>query len=62
MLPYRIDAVLYLADNGPEYEAILAECQRRLQAGSTRAGVWAWKWRALASMRNCTSMESAGSS
>ncbi|WP_145185817.1 baseplate J/gp47 family protein [Pseudomonas sp. URMO17WK12:I11] len=32
VLPYRIDAVLYLADNGPEYEAILAECQRRLQA------------------------------
>ncbi|MER2297939.1 MAG: baseplate J/gp47 family protein, partial [Pseudomonas sp.] len=32
VLPYRIDAVLYLADNGPEYEAILAECQRRLAA------------------------------
>ncbi|CAM4058101.1 Baseplate protein J [Pseudomonas reidholzensis] len=32
VLPYRIDAVLYMADDGPESEAILAECQRRLQA------------------------------
>lgn len=32
VLPYRIDAVLYMADSGPEYEAILAQCQRRLQA------------------------------
>lgn len=29
---YRIDAVLYLAGTGPENEATLAECQRRLQA------------------------------
>ncbi|MEJ5039173.1 baseplate assembly protein [Pseudomonas sp. MYb398] len=32
VIPYRIDAVLYLAGNGPETEATLAECQRRLQA------------------------------
>jgi len=32
VLPYRIDAVVYLAESGPEYEAILAECQRRLEA------------------------------
>lgn len=32
VLAYRIDALLYMADNGPESEAILAECQRRLQA------------------------------
>lgn len=32
VLPYRIDAVLYMADSGPEYDAILAQCQRRLQA------------------------------
>ncbi|WP_194790102.1 baseplate assembly protein [Pseudomonas sp. UFMG81] len=32
ILPYRIDAVLHMAGNGPEYEAILAECQRRVQA------------------------------
>lgn len=32
VLPYRIDAVLHMADNGPEYEAILSECRRRLQA------------------------------
>lgn len=32
ILPYRIDAVVYLAGNGPEGEAILAECRRRLEA------------------------------
>lgn len=32
VLPYRIDAVLHMADNGPEYEAIRAECERRLRA------------------------------
>ncbi|NER60441.1 baseplate assembly protein [Pseudomonas sp. MAFF212428] len=32
VIPYRIDAVLYLAGTGPENEATLAECQRRLQA------------------------------
>ena len=32
ILPYRIDAVVYLAGTGPENEATLAECQRRLQA------------------------------
>ncbi|MBJ9977814.1 baseplate J/gp47 family protein [Pseudomonas sp. S75] len=32
VLPYRIDAVLHMAESGPEYEAILTECQRRLQA------------------------------
>ncbi|MFV3403361.1 MULTISPECIES: baseplate assembly protein [Pseudomonas] len=33
ILPYRINAVLHMAGDGPEYEAILAECRRRLQAG-----------------------------
>jgi len=32
ILPYRIDAVLHTAGNGPENEAILTECRRRLQA------------------------------
>ncbi|OWQ35493.1 baseplate J/gp47 family protein [Pseudomonas sp. DrBHI1] len=32
VLPYRVEAVLHMADNGPEFEAILSECQRRLQA------------------------------
>lgn len=32
ILPYRIDAVVYLAGSGPEGEAILAECERRLRA------------------------------
>lgn len=32
ILPYRIDAVLHLASHGPENEATLAECRRRLQA------------------------------
>lgn len=32
VLRYRIDAVLYLTGTGPENEATLAECQRRLQA------------------------------
>ncbi|MDF0730548.1 baseplate J/gp47 family protein [Pseudomonas entomophila] len=32
VLPYRIEAVLHMADNGPEYEAIRAECERRLRA------------------------------
>jgi phage-related baseplate assembly protein len=32
VIPYRIDAVLYMAGTGPENEATLAECQRRLQA------------------------------
>ncbi len=47
VLPYRINAVLHMADSGPEYEAILSECQRRLQAwvncrpGSTLAVGWA---------------------
>lgn len=30
ILPYRIDAVVYLTGNGPEGEAVLAECRRRL--------------------------------
>lgn len=32
VLPYRIEAVLHMAGNGPEYEAIRAECERRLRA------------------------------
>lgn len=32
ILPYRIDAVLHMASHGPENEATLAECRRRLQA------------------------------
>lgn len=32
VLRYRIDAVLYLTGTGPENEATLAECKRRLQA------------------------------
>ncbi|WP_175651266.1 baseplate assembly protein [Pseudomonas sp. Marseille-P9899] len=32
ILPYRIDAVLHMVGNGPENEATLAECRRRLQA------------------------------
>lgn len=32
ILPYRIEALLYLAGTGPENEATLAECRRRLQA------------------------------
>ncbi|HCN44564.1 MAG TPA: baseplate assembly protein [Pseudomonas sp.] len=32
ILPYRIDAVLHMESNGPETEAILVECRRRLQA------------------------------
>ena len=32
ILPYRIQAVLHMAGSGPEYEAILAECRRRLAA------------------------------
>lgn len=32
ILPYRIDAVVYLAGTGPENEAILAECNARLDA------------------------------
>ncbi|OAI93525.1 baseplate assembly protein [Pseudomonas putida] len=32
VLPYRIDAVLHKAGSGPESEAILAECRRRLAA------------------------------
>ncbi|QEO80243.1 baseplate assembly protein [Pseudomonas brassicacearum] len=32
ILPYRIDAVVYMAGNGPENEAALAECNARLQA------------------------------
>lgn len=32
ILRYRIDAVVYMAGNGPENEATLAECKRRLQA------------------------------
>ncbi|WP_095154048.1 baseplate J/gp47 family protein [Pseudomonas sp. Irchel 3E13] len=31
ILPYRIDAVLHMVGNGPENEATLAECRRRLQ-------------------------------
>jgi phage-related baseplate assembly protein len=30
ILPYTIDAVVYLQGSGPENEAVLAECQRRL--------------------------------
>ena len=32
VLRYRIDAVLYMTGTGPENEATLAECKRRLQA------------------------------
>lgn len=32
VLAYRVEAVLYMADNGPEYETVLGECRRRLQA------------------------------
>lgn len=32
ILPYRISAVLHMVGNGPENEATLAECRRRLQA------------------------------
>lgn len=32
ILPYRIDAVVYMAGTGPENEAVLAECKARLQA------------------------------
>ncbi|MFD2643060.1 baseplate assembly protein [Pseudomonas japonica] len=32
ILPYRIDAVLHMTGNGPETEATLVECRRRLQA------------------------------
>lgn len=32
ILPYRIDAVIYMSGGGPENEATLAECRRRLAA------------------------------
>lgn len=32
ILPYQIDAVVYLAGSGPEGEAVLAEAKRRLEA------------------------------
>ncbi|CAM3806907.1 Baseplate protein J [Pseudomonas reidholzensis] len=32
ILPYQIEAVVYLASNGPEGEAVLAEAKRRLEA------------------------------
>lgn len=32
ILPYRIDAVVYMAGNGPENEAVLAECRARLES------------------------------
>ncbi|MCU1722323.1 MULTISPECIES: baseplate J/gp47 family protein [unclassified Pseudomonas] len=32
ILPYQINAVLHMVGNGPENEATLAECRRRLQA------------------------------
>lgn len=32
VLPYSVQAVLHMADSGPEYETILGECRRRLQA------------------------------
>ncbi|MCG8294258.1 MULTISPECIES: baseplate assembly protein [Pseudomonas] len=32
ILPYSIEAVVYMAGTGPENEAILAECKRRLEA------------------------------
>lgn len=32
ILPYRIDAAVYMAGTGPENEALLAECERRLTA------------------------------
>lgn len=32
VLPYRIDAKVYMVGNGPENEAILTQCQARLQA------------------------------
>lgn len=32
ILPYRINAVVHMSGNGPEIEATLAECKRRLQA------------------------------
>ncbi|MNJ42606.1 Baseplate J-like protein [compost metagenome] len=31
ILPYRIDAVVHMSGDGPEIEATLAECRRRLQ-------------------------------
>ncbi|MDF9755483.1 phage-related baseplate assembly protein [Pseudomonas sp. TE6288] len=31
ILPYRVEAVLHMADSGPEYETILDECRRRLE-------------------------------
>lgn len=31
ILPYRIDAVVHMSGSGPEIEATLAECRRRLQ-------------------------------
>jgi len=31
ILPYRIEAILHMESNGPETEAILVECRRRLQ-------------------------------
>ena len=32
ILPYRVDAKVFMAGNGPENEAILAECRARLEA------------------------------
>ncbi|MDR0209801.1 MAG: baseplate J/gp47 family protein [Pseudomonas putida] len=32
ILPYRIDAVVHMAGTGPENEALLGECERRLAA------------------------------
>ena len=32
ILPYRIDAILHMSGSGPETEATLVECRRRLQA------------------------------
>lgn len=32
ILPYRVDAVVYLVGTGPENEAVLAECRARLEA------------------------------
>ncbi|QLL15395.1 baseplate assembly protein [Pseudomonas chlororaphis] len=32
ILPYRVDAVVYMSGTGPENEAILAECKERLEA------------------------------
>lgn len=62
ILPYRIDAVLHMAGDGPEYRPFWPSAAGACRPRSTRAGAWASKWPARASMRCCTSTASAGSS